>query len=446
LQVERADTLLRDLDHAIRTMREGRPGPVLVDIPNDVQRADIPDATVEAFLAGIDVAPVPAPVATADLEHLRELCAQARRPLVCLGGGARWASGLDEWTGLLDACGVPYVSTLMAHERVKAAPAYFNMIGAYGNREANWAVQNCDLLIVVGSRLDVRQTGADTGDFARNARVVHVDIDPGQINNRIRSELAISAGAEDFFAVFLPQLALFGAIDPAWLPTLRRAAVMADIDEYPDWEIGPSLLFRSINQAFTGLQVDYVCDVGNHQMWAAHGLRIGPGQAAHYSGGMGAMGFALPAAIGTALQSGRRALVLTGDGSLQINIQELDTLARLNLDVAIVVMNNTALGMVKNFQDLYFEGRDQSTRTGYSAPDFVRVAQAYGIDGMRVSRSEELAPALQQVKSRRGPFLLELVMPYATECRPRLAFGCKLDEQLPPLPGWAGLSGSLRVA
>ena len=145
------------------------------------------------------------------------------------------------------------------------------------------------------------------------------------------------------------------------------------------------------------------------------------------------MGFALPAAIGISLQSGRRALVLTGDGSLQVNIQELDTLKRLGLGIGIVVMNNSSLGMVKNFQDLYFDGRDHSTRKGYSCPDFARVAEAYGIHAARIGEARELPHALRTLASVSGPFLLEVDMPYATECRPRLAFGRKLDQQLPEL-------------
>jgi acetolactate synthase-1/2/3 large subunit len=177
--------------------------------------------------------------------------------------------------------------------------------------------------------------------------------------------------------------------------------------------------------------VDYVCDVGNHQMWAAQNLRLEKNQAAHYSGGMGAMGFALPAALGIALSSGHKAIVITGDGSLQINIQELDTLKRQQLDVAIIVMNNHSLGMVKNFQDMYFDGRNQSTKKGYSCPSFTDLAQAYGISGLHVSNRAELVKAIEKIALATGPILLEVAMPYATECRPRLAFGKKLDEQLP---------------
>jgi acetolactate synthase-1/2/3 large subunit len=234
-----------------------------------------------------------------------------------------------------------------------------------------------------------------------------------------------------------PSRKLFAKISSEWGTRLRAARDAANVDEYPDWPISPSLLFRAVNSAMSGSELDYVCDVGNHQMWAAHGLRLGPRQAVHYSGGMGAMGFALPAALGIALQTGGRALVLTGDGSLQVNIQELDTLKRLGLDIGLVVMNNSSLGMVKNFQDLYFDGRDHSTRQGYSCPDFARVAQAYGIRAARVADARELPQALGTLAAASGPFLLEVDMPYATECRPRLAFGRKLEQQLPEPAGIA---------
>ena len=433
VQVTDPAKLIPDIQKAIALSRAGRMGPVLVDIPNNIQRADLPEAVVEAAVANLACAEPAAAPSAADMRKLEALCASARRPLVCFGGGGRWAPSLEAWIQGLERIGVPYVSTLMGHERVRAGNGYFNMIGAYGNREANWAVQNADLLIVIGARLDVRQTGADHADFARAAKIVQVDADPGQLDNRVRTGLAIHADAERFMSALPLGERLFPQIDPGWMQSLRQIRSTVDFDEYPDWQISPTALFKAINATMRGEAVDYVCDVGNHQMWAAHGLRIGPGQAAHYSGGMGAMGFGLPAAIGVALQTGRRGLVLTGDGSLQVNIQELDTLARLGLDIGLIVMNNNSLGMVKNFQDLYFDGRDQSTRKGYSCPDFSRVAQAYGIEARRVGKAADLAPALQEMKGRRGPYLLELDMPYATECRPRLAFGRKLDEQLPPL-------------
>jgi acetolactate synthase-1/2/3 large subunit len=270
-------------------------------------------------------------------------------------------------------------------------------------------------------------------DFARNARVVQVDIDPAQLNNRLHADLSICATAESFFSAFKLSAAAFPKLDPAWMAELSRQHAQASINEYCDWKISPSELFAGLNRVLREEVVDYICDVGNHQMWAAQSLRLSAGQTVHYSGGMGAMGFALPTALGIALQSRNKAIVITGDGSIQINIQELDTLRRLNLDVTILVMNNAVLGMVKNFQDMYFDGRNQSTQKGYSSPNFTAIAHAYGIAARRVTSMVELDEVLPALAAHKGPLLIELMMGDATECRPRLAFGSKLDEQYPRL-------------
>ena len=432
-QVMDAKNLLPELHRALSAAISGRQGPVLIDIPNDVQRVDIPDALVEEWLSKpLQLEKLPEPEASA-LSALAELCRSAEKPLVCFGGGARWAVSMSAWIGALEANGIPYVSTLMGHERVVARAHYFNMIGSYGNREANWAVQNCDLLIVIGARLDVRQTGADTNDFARNAKVVQIDIDVAQLNNRIQADLSIRSDAEAFFDRFKIDGNTFRTKRADWVSRLIELRVQSDSDEYADWELSPSVMFKLLNKAMTGKPVDYVCDVGNHQMWAAQSLRLQNNQAAHYSGGMGAMGFALPAALGVARSSGHKTIVITGDGSLQVNIQELDTLKRQNLNVAIIVMNNHSLGMVKNFQDMYFDGRNQSTKEGYSCPSFTELARAYGIESIYVSNRAELENAIETITLTTSPILLEIGMPYAAECRPRLAFGKKLDEQVPLL-------------
>ncbi len=435
VRVDRADDLLPELHKALSLSLSGRQGPVLLDIPNDVQRADIPDALVEKWLS------IPLEINTGsdihmdDLNRLHALCKEAQRPLICLGGGARWADSMDEWLFAADSAGIPYVSTLMGHERVIARNNYFNMIGSYGNREANWAIQNCDLLIVVGARLDVRQTGSAVEDFARMAHIVQVDIDPAQLGNRVQAELNICATSEHFFKAFPIQNSTYPNLDNNWLAELAKQRDLAQPNEYPDWKISPSDIFKKLNSIFLNRAVDYVCDVGNHQMWAAQSLRLSPCQAVHYSGGMGAMGFALPAALGVAVQSKNKVVVITGDGSLQINIQELDTLNRLGLDLCIIVMNNSVLGMVKNFQDMYFDGRDQSTKKGYSSPSFTNIAIAYGIEAYRVDNSQDIDRILNLIPDHKGPLLIEIIMDGATECRPRLAFGSKLDDQFPKLRG-----------
>jgi acetolactate synthase-1/2/3 large subunit len=294
-------------------------------------------------------------------------------------------------------------------------------------------VQNCDLLIVVGARLDVRQTGADVEDFARRARIVQIDIDPAQLSNRVCADLNICATAESFYRAFPLVEATFPALDRNWVAELVQRREQAQDNEYADWEISPSELFKKLNRILASQPVDYVCDVGNHQMWAAQNLRLTNGQAVHYSGGMGAMGFAFPAALGIALQSRNKTVVITGDGSMQINIQELDTLKRMNLDVTIIVMNNAVLGMVKNFQDMYFDGRNQSTKKGYSSPAFADIAAAYGVAAHRINGAVDMDSILSLIASHKGPLLIEVMMEGATECRPRLAFGSKLDDQFPKL-------------
>lgn len=435
VRVDSAENLLSELHKALSVSLSGRQGPVLLDIPNDVQRADIPDALVEKWLTKpLEISTGPE-ITQNYLKNLEALCKDARRPLICIGGGARWADSMDVWLLAADALGIPYVSTLMGHERVIARNNYFNMIGGYGNREANWAVQNCDLLIVVGARLDVRQTGSDVEDFARNARIVQIDIDPAQLANRVQAELNICATAESFFEAFTLGSAVFPNLDKNWLAELSRQRDRAQPNEYADWEISPSEIFKKLNHILVHHPVDYVCDVGNHQMWAAQNLRLSPNQAIHYSGGMGAMGFALPAALGIAIQSRNKVVVITGDGSLQINIQELDTLNRLGLDLTIIVMNNSVLGMVKNFQDMYFDGRNQSTRKGYSSPPFTDIATAYGIEAHRAVNAVDVDHVLNLIAGHKGPLFIEIMMDGATECRPRLAFGSKLDEQFPKLNG-----------
>ena len=431
VRVDSADDVLPELHKALSLALSGRQGPVLLDIPNDVQRCDIPDDDVEQWLnTALEINRNPE-ISVNKLNKLNALCEVSQRPLILIGGGARWADSMDQWLLEADAKGIPYVSTLMGHEQVVGGNNYFNMIGSYGNREANWAVQNCDLLVVLGARLDVRQTGAAVDDFARNARIIQIDIDPSQLSNRIKADLDICASCESFFKMLPIQSGAFKSLDESWLINLETQRYRSCFDEYSDWDISPSDIFKKLNQALKKSAVDYVCDVGNHQMWAAQSLRLSPNQAVHYSGGMGAMGFALPTALGIAIESQEKVVVITGDGSLQINIQELDTLNRLGLNVTIIVMNNSVLGMVKNFQDMYFDGRDQSTNKGYSSPSFTDIAMAYGIQSCRVDSVEDMDHALILVEEHKGPLLIELMMAGATECRPRLAFGSKLDEQFP---------------
>jgi acetolactate synthase-1/2/3 large subunit len=430
--VQNGGELLPRLHQAIESARSGRKGPVLLDVSFNAQVEEVGTAEAEAWIHR-PWAEAPPPMM--DVERsaaAREMIRSSRRPLICLGGGAAWSSRLSAALDTFNRKRVPYVATLMGCQWMAASPMYLGMMGTYGRRAANWAVQNCDLLIAVGSRLDIRQTGADARDFARNAKIIQVDIDPGQLGNRVAADLSLNASADEFLTMLIDELGRRGEAYSAWPAAMEGAKAALEVDEYPDEELSPVDIFREVNAAARGRPTAFVMDVGNHQMWAAALLDLGSGQSAHFSGGHGAMGFGLPASIGisSAWREGR-VLNITGDGSLQMNIQELDTLRRLGPDVTVLVLDNASLGMVRNFQDMYFGGRNQSTVIGYSRPDFAKVAAAYGLRATAVSSAEGLRRALRAEMEGNGPGLVHVLMEGGAECRPRLAFGARLDEQLP---------------
>ena len=423
--------ILPELHKALTESLSGRQGPVLLDIPNNIQREEIPDEIVDEWAKKSIERLSIKEIDPDQIAQLKFMCSEAQKPLFLIGGGAKWSSRIGDAITSLIKIDVPYISTLMGQENLNWSDNYFGMVGTYGNRTANYAIQNCDLLIVVGSRLDIRQTGSNIEDFARHAKIVQIDIDAGQINNRIHSNLSINVSSDQFFKQCQFDISSFPLLSFDWTSRLKADLKKTFIDEYFDWKMSPFRMFQEINSTFHGQELDFVCDVGNHQMWAATCLRLNENQAIHHSGGMAAMGFALPTAIGISAISKGKTVVLTGDGSLQVNIQELDTLVRIGSNILIIVFNNQSLGMVKNFQDMYFEGRNQSSKLGYSCPSFSRVAESFGIESYIVYDDETFRDILSKVKALNYPVLIEVIMEYATECRPRLLFGNTIDKQSP---------------
>ena len=426
-RVTEVEDVPRILDEAFATAIAGRPGPVLVDIPMDVQRGELPES--EACL----LAHQPAHPAPADLASFRESLAKARRPLVLVGGGVRSGRAIRQFRAFIDQAGIPVVHSLMAVDALPYAhPLNVGMIGSYGNRWANLALHQCDCLLVLGSRLDVRQTGADTKAFKGDRPIFHVDCEPGEMNNRV-------VGCTTMESELLPALELLSASGisadtSAWqAEILRLRRMWPDTLELQGVEgINPNVLMHELSQASTAAGA-YVVDVGQHQMWAAQSLEMGPGQRFLTSGGMGSMGFALPAAVGTAVSlPGEPVVVIAGDGAFQCNIQELQTVVRLGLPLKILVMNNQCHGMVRQFQESYFEGRYQSTMWGYSAPDFTRVAEGYGIAARTVQDPAGVCGALQWLwADPSAPALLQVMISPKANAYPKLAFGRTMDEMEP---------------
>ena len=252
------------------------------------------------------------------------------------------------------------------------------MIGAYGTRTANYAVQNADLIIVLGSRLDVRQTGADVNDFARlSKRIIQIDLDSAQLDNRVKGHVNIHATCEQFYQTHLKSVGNKQQENQQWFAELEVHWNKTFRNEYEELTISPFNLCSSLSNRFKGQAAQFVTDVGNNQMWIAHSLLLDKGQMVHHSGGLGAMGFAIPTSIGVQYATGENTISISGDGGAQLNIQELDIIARENLPILTIIINNESLGMVRAFQEMYFEGRNQSTYwKGYSS-SFCEIGKAY---------------------------------------------------------------------
>lgn len=432
-RVEHPEQLVPMLTEAFQLAIDGRPGPVLLDIPMDIQRAHISVAPIKYIEKSH---PASEPQLEDKLTLLAEAIKHAQRPLILAGNGVACASAKSDLLLFAEMLGIPVVTSLMGLDAIpNSHPLRAGFIGTYGNRWSNIALGTADLLIVIGSRLDIRQTGADVMSFQGNKSIFHVDCDQGEINNRLQNCVAIVADAKYFLTKALLR---FSAENfPSHIHWLREISVLKetwpDISELKSLEgINPNIFMHDLSQA-TREAAAYVSDVGNHQMWSAQSLEVRKDQLYITSGGMGAMGFALPAAIGASLALGNKPVVaIIGDGAFQMNIQELQTIVRNKLPIKIVVMNNQCLGMIRQFQDSYFEGRYQSTYWGYSAPDFCAVANAYGITAGTITTDEEAPAAVSWLWGKASqPQLLQVMIHTHTNVYPKIAFGKPISEMEP---------------
>ena len=432
--VNNPDDLPRILDEAFALALSGRPGPVLIDIPMDVQRHSLPENLPVPVMRSTDT------IQTSDSAgravFLKELAAallHSKKPIVLAGGGVRSGRAGEAFRALIDHLQIPVVHSLMAVDALPSAhPQRFGLIGSYGNRWANLGFGQSDLALVLGSRLDIRQTGSDVEGFRAGRRFFHIDCEPAELNNRV---LGCTTWVEElvpFLEAAVEELPPSAGRQPAWQAELEQLRQQwPDTRELNDASgINPNVFMHMLSR-HTSYANAYVADVGQHQMWAAQSLDFETHQRFLTSGGMGAMGFALPAGIGAALASGP-VVVIAGDGGFQLNIQELQTIARNRLSVKIIVINNHCHGMVRQFQESYFKGRYQSTLWGYDAPNFVKVAEAYGIKAGLVDKNEDIESALISFSADpHEPYLLEVSLDTMTNAYPKLAFGRTFGEMEP---------------
>lgn len=429
-QISDPDTIPAIFEQAFKIALEGRPGPVLIDIPMDVQRCQIEPEYFQS--ENMDRLAIDSNI----LQNLISEIKLAKRPLILAGRGIKASNCQNLFDQFVEKTKVPVITTLLGLDTISYKDKQrVGFIGSYGNRWANIAFGECDMLIVLGSRLDIRQTGADT-KFIENRKIYHIDCDKAEINNRVKCCEAIVADLHSFFIDFdVAASNLLFDFPEVWMNHINDLKMKwPDIKELTPEGINPNVFMHSLSRQSQRAKA-YLADVGSHQMWAAQSLELSKDQHFLTSGGMGAMGFSLPAGIGACIALGNQpVVVLVGDGCMQINIQELQTIVRNNLPIKIIVLNNKTLGMIRQFQDSYFESRYQSTYWGYSAPDFSKVALAYGIDSKSIENIDEIENAVEWLwkdENSNKPQLLQVMIDPHTNTYPKIAFGRPITEMEP---------------
>lgn len=417
----------RIVAEAFHIASSGRPGPVLIDIPKDVGLEEFEYTPVlpgSVKLVGYR------PTVKGNSRMINQalnLIRVARQPLLYVGGGAIAANAHQEILQLAEIFQLPVTTTLMGKGAFdEHHPLSLGMLGMHGTAYANFAVSECDLLIAVGARFDDRVTGK-LDQFANRAQVIHIDIDPAEVGKNRTPEVPIVG---DVKQVLLALLRRYAELDiPAepnqtkhWLAKIDqwRQDYPLIVPHYPDVLSPQEVIVEVARQA---PHAYYTTDVGQHQMWAAQFLKNGPRQWIS-SAGLGTMGFGLPAAMGAKIAlPGEEVICIAGDASIQMNIQELGTLAQYGINVKTVIINNRWLGMVRQWQEAFYEERYSSSDTEPGMPDFVKLADAYGVKGIQISKREDLEGAIATMLATDGPVILDVLVSREENCYPMVAPG-----------------------
>jgi acetolactate synthase I/II/III large subunit len=414
--------------------RSGRPGPVVIDIPTDVLKASIEFSGPVKFRA--HGRPADAKAEPAFTDTLVAMLQQAKKPVALVGAGAKLSGAIPELRQLLDQLNLPTFATVHGLGAVDpSVPYYLGMVGMHGTRAANTALHETDLLLVFGARLDDRVTG-DPSRFAPDAKIVHFEIDPGQLDRVRPCQLPVIGNLAETIPAFHSELRHASLPDWSGWRAVSCGAERAELD--PRGLAQPTIRF--LDELFSRLPENsvIVADVGQHQMWAAQRFHSGSPRGFITSGGLGAMGFALPAAVGIQLAKPETTvLCVSGDGGIQMNIQELATVRRLDLPIKMVVVDNKYLGMVRQWQQLFYQ-RNYAETDLSDNPDFVEIAKAYRIPGLRLREdamreypvSAETGDALDRFLRSTEPELLVFDCHPEANVYPMVPAGAALSEML----------------
>ncbi|MGH2918941.1 MAG: biosynthetic-type acetolactate synthase large subunit [Solirubrobacteraceae bacterium] len=416
----------RAIHEAFHVARSGRPGPVVVDIPVDLSRADIAyEPVTDLHLPGYQ------PTIEGNTKQIRQAAkamASARRPVIYAGGGVVNANASEELVAFATSDRFPITCTLMGLGAFPALhPQWLGMLGMHGTRTANYAMDEADLICCVGARFDDRITGK-LSEFAPNAKFIHIDVDPAEISKNIPAHIPIVGDAKNVLVKLVKEYRALEGVDPSrldeWWAKIEgwREKHPLRYDDSTDGEIKPQYMMQALYEA-TGGDAIVTSDVGQHQMWAAQYYHFTKPRRWINSGGLGTMGFGLPAALGAQVGCPDQTVVcIAGDGSVQMNMQELATCAQDKIPIKVFIMNNGYLGMVRQWQELFWDKRYSHVDMG-NYPDFVKVAEAYGATGMRFTDKTTLVGDMKDALATDGPVLVDVRVTREENTYPMIAPG-----------------------
>lgn len=416
VMVDNADDLRYELEKAIHIATTGRKGPVLIDLPMNISRTEIEPQLMHAFI------PKSVQKKVYDVTEVFQAFSKAKRPMVLLGGGcARYGAQIESF---VRARNLPVVTSLMGRGIIdETYENYIGMVGSYGNRCANMAFEKVDLLIALGSRLDTRQTGAKIDGFMPDGKIIHVDIDDNELEyHRLKNRIKVNADVADFLGSIQDCTILS---DSSWLPWLlelrSKYSQENEVQNFVENK-APYLFIQALNGITKEGDV-ITTDIGQNQMWAAQSLKLKPRQKFFTSGGLAPMGFSLPVAIGVAFANPTKTIYcLNGDGGFHMAIQSMLVISQYNLNIKVFVLNNSSLGMITQFQHLYFDNRMVGTtkQGGYITPNMSEIAKAYGVKYFKLTENNvcDIGPIVQIS----GPVMIDYQINGLTTVSPKLEY------------------------
>ena len=433
--------LVTDVRNVARIVREafyiastGRPGPVLIDLPKDITSGET-DFTYPKEINIKGYQPTLAGHAQ-QVKRALTMILKARKPVIYAGGGVISSGAAQELTTLADRLQIPVTMTLMGLGGFPGThPLSLGMLGMHGTYQANMAVTNCDLLIAIGARFDDRVTGKIEA-FAPSSKKIHIDIDPTSISKNVRVDTPIVGDCKRVLAQMISLLKEEKGLDEylrslgTWHQQIEEWKNVHRLAYHQNQVIKPQFVIEKIYELTKGEAI-ISTEVGQNQMWAAQFYLFDHPRTLLTSGGLGTMGYGFPAAIGAQVAFPQRTVVdIAGDGSIQMNIQELATAVQYKLPVKVAILNNGYLGMVRQWQELFYERRYAMTQIGNISPDFVKLAEAYGAVGLRATRPDEVVPVIQEALRTPLPVLMDFVVEPEEGVYPMVPAGEAIDRML----------------